>query len=200
MVETPTENKVQYGLKNVHIAVITDDGKQLNYEETPWRLRGAVEMTLDPAGENSPFYADDSVYYTATSNQGYTGKMTVALINDEFREKILGEMYDKNGLLVESNNAKQKNFAMMFEFDGDQKATRHVLYNVSVSRPSQSGKTKEDKVEPDTQELEFSAAPDPYTGNAKSKTTVKTPAAFYDKWYEAVPKPDFSATAGTPTK
>lgn len=194
-VEATAENKVQYGLKNVYIATVTDDGKQLTYEETPWRLHGAVEMSLDPAGESTPFYADDTIYYMATSNQGYTGKLTVALINDEFREKILGETYDKNGLLVESNKGKQKSFAMMFEFDGDQKATRHVLYNVSVTRPSMSGKTKEDKVEADTQELEFTAAPDPYTGYAKSKSTVKTSTETYDAWYSKVPVPDFTAGA-----
>jgi len=185
------ENKVQFGLKNVHIAEATDDGVNLTYAE-PWRLRGAVEISLDPSGETNPFYADDTDFYDAVSNQGYTGKLTIATLTDQFREKILGDKYDDNGLLVESNSNKQSNFAMMFEFDGDQTQTRHVLYNVSATRPSLGGKTKEDKTEPDTQELEFTASPDPYTGQPKAKTTAKTPQAIFDKWYTEVQVPTFT--------
>lgn len=191
------ENKVQFGLKNVYIAELTDTGEALTYT-TPWRQRGAVEMTLDPAGESSPFYADDTTYYMATSNQGYSGKLTLALVSDEFREKILGEQYDENGLLFESTDAKQSSFAMMFEFDGDQTKTRHVLYNVSVTRPSLSGKTKEDKVEPDTQELEFTASANPYTGYPKAKTSSQTPKEIYDSWFTTVQEVSGVAPAPAP--
>lgn len=182
------ENKVQFGLKNVHIAVATDTGTALTYEDY-WAQRGAVEISLDPAGESNAFYADDTDYFDAISNQGYEGKLTVALLSDMFRQKVLGDTLDSNGLLVESNQNKQHNFAMSFEFDGDQTQTRHVLYNVSATRPSMSGKSKEDKTEPDTQELEFTAAPNPYTGNTKAKTTATTSKEIFDAWYDKVQEP-----------
>lgn len=34
--------------------------------------------------------------------------------------------------------------ALLFEFDGDQRHIRHVLYNCSVSRPGIEGKTNEE--------------------------------------------------------
>ena len=187
-------NKVQFGLKNVHIFVATDDGTKLSYGE-PFRLRGGVSISLEPAGESNPFYADDIDFYDAVSNQGYTGKLTVAQITDQFREQILGDKYDDNGTLVESTDNKQSNFAMAFEFNGDVSATRHLLLNVSATRPTLEGNTQEDKTEPDTTELEFTAAPDPYTHFAKSKTTAKTAQKVFDDWYTTVQVPSF--TGGT---
>lgn len=197
MAEQAKSSKVQFGLKNVHIAVLTDEGEALTYAD-PFRLRGAVEIELEPAGESNPFYADDSVFYTAVSNQGYTGKLTIAMITDQFCTEILGDKIDDNGSLVESNDNTQNNFAMMFEFDGDASKTRHVLYNVSATRPTIAGSTKEDKTEPNTQELEFTAAPDPYTGNTKKRSTATTNSEEYETWFTKVPVPTFTKTVTDP--
>lgn len=191
------QNKVQFGLKNAHYAVATDDGEKLTYG-VPIALRGSVEISMDPEGETNPFYADDTNFYNSTSNQGYSGKLTVALVTDDFREQVLGEQYDDNGLLVEGNDSHQHPFALMFEFDGDQSATRHVLYNVTATRPAISGKTKEDKTEPDTQELNFSASPNPYTNKTKAKTTVKTSKEVFDSFYTKVQEPAFVTGGTTP--
>ena len=65
------ENKVRYGLKNVHYAVATEGTDGALTYTTPVRYPGAVSLTLDPRGETSEFYADDRVYYATTSNNGY---------------------------------------------------------------------------------------------------------------------------------
>lgn len=179
-----SENKVTFGLKNTHYAVITDDGKKITYG-TPAALPGATKLTLDASGNSIEFFSDDVKYYTADNNQGYTGKLEIAKLTEAFEKDVLG-IDDSKGVSTENANAKMKRIALMFEFDGDQKAVRHLLFNVSLSRPGDGSKTKEDKVDVNTQELEFTAAPDPYTGNVKTKTNSKTTDLVYKAWYDKV--------------
>ena len=43
-------NKVKYGLKNVHYAVITENNGETTYD-TPKPIPGAVNLTLSPRGK-----------------------------------------------------------------------------------------------------------------------------------------------------
>ena len=75
---------------------------------------------------------------------------------------------------------------MLFEFDGDQHAIRHVLYNCTVStRPTLESSTKEDTIEPGTETLSISADPRE-DGLVKAKTGDDTDDTTYQNWYQAV--------------
>jgi len=105
--------------------------------ENPKAIPGAVSISLDAEGEASPFYADGIVYFRSTANNGYSGDLEIALIPEWFRTEILKEELDRNGVLVEKANVSEtEKFALLFEFDGDVNAIRHILYNCSASRPS----------------------------------------------------------------
>ena len=126
-------NKVKYNLKNVHAAKLTrtEDGGY-SYE-TPRAIPGAVSISLDAEGDTSPFYADGIVYFRSVSNNGYSGDLEIALIPEWFRTEILKEELDKNGVLVENSKiAEMEKFALLFEFDGDAKCIRHVMYNCTA--------------------------------------------------------------------
>ncbi|MEK4894175.1 major tail protein [Bacillus sp. FSL M7-0996] len=181
------ENKVVFGLKKVHYSVISEDETGKITYGTPAPLPGAVEMKMDPKGEQSDFWADDSNYYADSSNQGYEGTLNLAKITEAFRTDVLGEILDPvDKVISEVSNAKIKRIALMFEFDGDVKATRHVMYNISVSRPGFGSSTKSDKTEPTTTELKFVASQHPETLKVKDSTTVGTPVSVYDAWYKKV--------------
>lgn len=182
------ENKVQYGIKSVHYAIATEgvNGK-LTYA-TPVPFPGATSLNLDPKGEQSDFYADDRVYYTTSTNSGYEGTLTVAALLQQFRSDVLGDVLGEDGVLTENANAKPKKIALLFEFDGDVKAVRHALYNVTVSRPGMSGETKTETTEPGTQELSFVAAPTA-EGVVKRQTTSAASEELYNAWYTKVFEP-----------
>lgn len=179
-------NKVQFGLKNVHYATFTVADGVITYD-TPVRLPGAVEISIEPRGDMTEFYADDMLYYSASNNQGYEGTLTIANISEQFAIDCLGEEKDETDMvLTEKATSKGKPFALLFEFDGDVKATRHVLYNCTANRPTVAGSTKTNTNDPSTNELTFVAAPRETDYAVKTKTTETTPAAIYDAWYSAV--------------
>ena len=87
-------------------------------------------------------------------------------------------------------------FVLLFEFDGDQKHIRHVLYNYSASRPGIEGKTNEDSKEVQTEKLSLKAVP-LANGMVKAKTGNTTDATTYADWYKAVYVPAAESDGAT---
>ena len=191
-------NKIKYNLKNVHAAKLTETttstGTTYSYD-TPEPIPGAVSISLDAEGESSPFYADGVVYFRSATNNGYSGELELALIPEWFRTDILQEQLDNKGVLLErSNIAESVKFALLFEFDGDAKCIRHVLYNCSASRPSIESETKEDTIQPGTEKLSITADPRS-DGLVKARTGDTTDSTTYNGWYGAV----YTSTGGSTT-
>ena len=185
-------NKIKYGLKNVHVALLTkgDDGT-FTYE-TPVAIPGAVSISLDAEGEVNPFYADNIVYFRTVSNNGYTGDLEMALVPDWFREKVLQEVKDSKGVLVETSNVTDvQYFALLFQFEGDKKAVRHVLYNCTANRPTVESQTKEDNIEPNTETLSLTADPRE-DGLVKARSGDDTNEETYKNWFTRVYVPTVS--------
>lgn len=178
-------NKVKFNICNVHYAAIVagEDGE--NTFGTPVAMPGAVSLSLDPNGEPESFYADGVEYYVINNNMGYDGDLELAMIPESFRTEILREEADENKVLVENCNSETGSFALLFEFDGDVKKIRHVLYNCSASRPKIESKTNEESREVQTETLTVKARP-LASGYVKAKTGDATTAAVYDAWYQAV--------------
>lgn len=189
-------NKVKFNLKNVHAAKLTEsaglEGAVTFSYDKPKAIPGAVSISLDAEGESSPFYADGIVYFRSVTNNGYSGDLEIALIPEWFRTEILQEKLDKNKVLVESSGIGENvKFALLFEFDGDVNAIRHVLYNCTASRPSIESETKEDTIEPGTETLSITADPRS-DGLVKARTGDTTETETYNNWYKTVYTPDNS--------
>lgn len=186
-------NKVKYNLKNAHYALLTiaEDGT-VSFG-TPTAMPGAVSISLDANGEPENFYADGVAYYVINNNMGYDGDLELAMIPESFRLECLKEELDSNGVLIENSDVELGSFALLFEFDGDQKHIRHVLYNCAASRPGIEGQTNEDSKEVQTETLTITATP-LGNGMVKAKTGNTTNATVYGNWYKAVYVPTVEST------
>lgn len=181
-------NKVTFGLKNVHYALITEEIDGTFTYGTPKAIKGAVSMTETPVGETLKFYADNGVYYATGTNQGYEQTLTFAKIPDEFRIDVLGDTL-VNGGLYENANAKTKPFALLYEIDGDVEEDKFVYYNSSASRPGSSTTTKGESTEVNTNELSVTSSPRPNDMAVRWVTGADTPKAIKDAFYTTVTEP-----------
>ena len=182
------KNKVKFNICNVHYALITvDEDGEVTFG-TPVAMPGAVSLSLEPNGEPSNFYADGYAYYTISNNMGYEGDLELAMVPESFRTDVLKESLDDNSVLVESANVETANFALLFEFDGDVKKIRHVLYNCSAARPNIESATNEEEIEVQTETLAITAAP-LANGYVKARTGDSTTDTVYTGWYTSVYMP-----------
>lgn len=182
-------NKIRYGIKNCYYAVATISSTGTATYGTPVALAGAVSLSLSAQGDTTKFFADNIVYWTGVSNQGYEGDLELAKIPDAFYTDCLGYIADANGVLVEDAGANPAHFALMFQFEGDAHAKRVVMYNCVAQRPNVEGNTKEESIEPKTETISITATT--IYNSVLDKDVVKasaTPAqtAQYNSWLTAV--------------
>ena len=178
-------DRVKFGIKNVHVFPIESLNNGVPVYGDVIDVPGAVSFSMSAQGDINKFYADNIVYYQSSANNGYEGDMTLALIPEEFYEKIFGQTPDANGVMTENAAVEAKAFAMTFEEDGDQTGTKFVLYNCTATRPTKELQTIEDSKTPVTQTLTVSAVP-LQSGDVMGMTTSATPEAVKSTWHDSV--------------
>lgn len=181
-------NKIKYGLRSVYYAKATPTTTGSLTYATPVAIPGAVNLSLSQEGDRSIFYADDVEYYVSQNNSGYSGTLEVALLPESFKTDILLEE-NQNGVYVEHSDDVPAEFALLFEFQGDESATRHALFRCIASRPDVNGATKEASIEPQTETLNLTALPRINDFVVKARAPYTTSGA-YTTWFTSV----FSAT------
>ena len=188
-------NKVKYGLEQVHVAFFSDGSTPENPSwDDPIAIKGAVSFSTSPEGEESEFYADNTKYFTHTTNNGYTGELEVANIPDNILAEMLGMTIDSNGMLVESADDEPKEFALMGQVQGDQKNRRFVYYRCKASRPGQESSTTEASVTPNTDTVSLTILP--LESNKIIKGVIELSDSnqpVYDAFFNQVTLPDTSA-------
>lgn len=179
-------NKITYGLKNAHVwPILSTSAAGVPTYGTIIDMPGSTELTLDAEGSSDPFYADDSVYFQGTANNGYSGTWTMADIPADFLEQIMKEVIDSNGAMLENGDVEPAEFALAFEFKGDAKKRRHLFYRCKATRPSVASSTKEDAISPNTPQLAITSLPRLDNGNVKIR--CEEGDSCYAGWYGSTP-------------
>ena len=191
-----TENKVRYGLSNVHLALATIATDGSATFSTPVAVPGAVNVSIDADGSIEKFWADNIAYFSYNSDVGYSGDLEMASYRKPILKTFFGMLEDANGMLYEDSDAEPPHFALLFQFEGDVKATRHVLYNCTASHLSLTGQTTEGTNEPQTMTASISATPIyvPAVDKNVSKARVEHGDTNYATFFESVKTPAATAT------
>lgn len=186
--------KVRFGLSNCHYALY--DAEKSTFA-TPVAIPGAVKLEISPEGDTKGFNADNITYYTSTKNGGYTGSIEIAAASDQMLEDLLGFELDESGALVEFADCQPKQFALMYEVDGDPTKQRGVLFNCKLSRPKLSPETTSDTAEPQTISFDFSASAIEveYKGETRYaiKSSIESTTTGYADFFKAVKLPSKAA-------
>ena len=183
--QTPqVENKVTFGLENVHWSKPTiQAGDEIQYSQ-PEKMPGSVELQLDPQSTDIKLKADNIDYHVSQSNDGYTGKLVFYNVSEEFLQYAVGEE-QVDELIAERSSSQGAPITLLFQIEGDKHAIRHCLTQVVVKRPKVGSATKDgnnyNKVE-----LEFIASPRPNDKVVKYKTSKKTTPATYKAFFDSV--------------
>ena len=191
-------NKIKYGISHVYYAIATIATDHSATYATPKAFPGAVSLSLEPQGEATPFYADNIQYWISNGNNGYQGDLEMAIATDDFKKDILNVITDGKAVLVEDMDAATVHFALLFQFEGDDKATKHVLYNCTATRPNVGGTTKNENIEPQTETITITASS--VYSSALGKEVVKAEAngdsdsTTYNGWTTAVYTPTAPST------
>lgn len=190
------ENKIAYGLKNVHYAKLTETidpstGAVTYSYGTVKAWPGAVSMSLEPQGETLKEYADDSVYYTLAQNMGYEGDFEYETMPEDFRENILNEESDENDVMIEKSGKPTTYFALMFEVNGDAHKSKKLFYKCSANRETVENSTTEDSIEATHGKITITAVPRA-DELVKASTKSTTPSEIVTGWYTDVYEPDFT--------
>lgn len=182
---TKTENKVMFGLENVHYAIATVGLTGEVQYGTVKRLPGAVSLTLENEQSSENFYADNSVYHVSLGAAGYKGEIEIANITEDFEKDVLNMKRDGKNVTYEDLGLAPEEVALMFEIKGDKNKVRHVLYRVKFAKPKLEYKTLADKTDVATVKMEFAGL-----ANAKNigraKTNKDTDQTTYDNWFSKV--------------
>lgn len=182
-------SKINYGIQDGYIAIITEDAQGNITYGTPIRVPGIVSLNVDPQSTDAtPFYADNIEYYTVPAqNQGYQGELVLAMTPDSFLTGVLGMEQDSDGVVYESAGGTIHRFALLFQAQGDDKNRRFCFYDCTATRPSRNHETKEETAEPGTDTLPITMKPRSSDGLVKSQieqTTENT--SVYNAWFSSV--------------
>ncbi len=190
------KNKVKFNLKNVHYAMIAVGEAGSITFGTPKHIPGACSFTMDAQGSEEKFMADGVLYYTSYTNEGYSGTLTMALIPDEFRKDVFGDVEDPTDhVLMEYANPIANPFALLYEIDGDQKGTRRVMYNCSAGRIGENADGQAPRT-PQTEAMQLTAAP-LANGLTRARTMDNTTDTVFNNWFKNVWLPTTNASAET---
>lgn len=157
---TPDNNKVEFGISNLHVGTYSVSSAGVVSLGTPYHQKGAVSLSLDPESDKSDFFADNIKYWSGYVDNGFSGTVKAARFDTAFKTQFLGYAALSGGAIGKVKTATKPNVYLAFEAEGDAEKRRVLLLNATLGEIKREFATIEDKKEPATEELDINVIGD----------------------------------------
>ena len=193
-------NKVEYGLKNIHIAfldkTVTPNQTTMPAWEEPIAVPGAFQFSLAPAGSANNFYGDDGIWFTASAGNNQTGTLQTWFPSPAIKARMLGDYIDDEGKYIQTARTGET-FAILGELTGDETNTRFVFYSCTAARGEFTYDTTPDVPTPTPNSMPITASSmyfQPLGVSASGARVSADKAAIYNDFFDEVVPPSAPAT------
>lgn len=181
------ENKVVFGLSQVHIGTYSVNSVGTVSLGTPYAVPGAVNLSLEPDTEETVFWADNVKYYVSNADNGFTGTLEMARFDDDFKTGFLNYVSLSDGGIAQVKGRGNETVYLAFQAEGDAESRRCILYNVTLGQITREFATIEGAQEPKTAQLPITVVGDNETG--VTRAIYGQAATGYSTIFTNPPKP-----------
>lgn len=177
-------NKIQYGISNVYYAVMTADGTY----STPVHMAGGENLTISSGGgDENTIWADNIKYWNKTISTGKSGDLQMAKFPKSFYVDVLGQTSEQDGGITESPNDVSKQFALMFQLEGDAGGRRVCWYNCTATVPTFTAATATESITEANETSTITASPVMVGGKLRTQYSCESGESKYDTFFELPP-------------
>jgi len=171
------------GLSNLHVAKLTkDDSSGVTYEQAI-HMPEIMSVNIEPQNQEASLYADNGAVDAANSVSEYKLSLEMAGLPLEYKAFLLGHKFE-NGKMIVSKDDVAPFVVMSFEglkSNGTKRYSRFL--KVKFSEPKENPKTKGDKVEFQTSQLEAKAVYRAFDGKAYECADEEEGFTDSAKWF-----------------
>lgn len=156
MSETTRQRSRYCGLKDIYVAVVTENTATAYTTGTPFKLARAINAKITDKHTTEKLYSDDSVEDIAENYEGTDVELEVNALAPQDYADLFNNLY-KNGFLVKSDEDCSKEVAIGYRTkkrNGKYEFT--WLYCGRFERPERDFSTKAEKMETKTASLKGS--------------------------------------------
>jgi phi13 family phage major tail protein len=201
---TLDEQRSVIGLRDLYIALVTQDDADAYAADTPQAFAPAVNASHKPKVNKKVQYADDRVFDTTLGKGETDFDLEVTNIPLEMQALVLGQTYDAaTGRIFDNAGSTPPDVALGFRAQKSNGSYRYYWFlKGKFSPPDEEHSTKADTPEPKNLKIKFTATDTIYafdlgdeTDSARSVIGDEDISGFdADGWFDAVQVP----VAGSP--
>ncbi|MDK2918987.1 MAG: hypothetical protein PWQ37_1720 [Candidatus Petromonas sp.] len=180
----------QIGLRDIHIAILTqDDNLGVTYD-TPVKLERAISAKLTPKLSSENIYSDDTVEDVITAFEGVDVEIEVNQLSLDSRAKLQGAKVVK-GVLIESKEDIPPTLALGFKSKKNNGKYRYVwLLKGKFELASDEYDTEAERPQPKSAKLKGTFFARDYDGNFRfiaDEDQAGVDQTIIDGWFTSVP-------------